>query len=114
MAKFEIHIHVHQHLDQTVEAKLDTIVREIRASRREQVMLYTDITALIDDINAATNVVAGKMDGLIVTIADLQAQIAAGTPVTQAQLDALGASLQAEKDVLVALGADPANPIPTP
>ena len=75
-------------------------------------MQYSDILTLLTDIDAATNVVAGKLDGMAVTIADLQAQIASGVPVTQEQLDALGASLLAEKDTLLALGADPANPIP--
>jgi len=93
---------------------MDTILREVRATRREQAMQFTEIEALVTAINDATNVVAGKLDGLLVTIADLQAQLAAGTPVTQAQLDALGAALTAEKDTLVALGADPADPIPTP
>jgi len=75
-------------------------------------MLYTEVQTLIADINEATNVVAGKLDGLLVTIADLQAQLAQGVPVTQAQLDALGAALQAEKDLLTQLGSDPENPIP--
>ena len=75
-------------------------------------MEYTDITALLTDIDEATNAVAAKIDEEIATIAELQAQIAAGTPITHEQLDALGAALTAEKDRLTALAADPANPIP--
>ena len=80
----------------------------------QEIMLmeYTDITALLTDIDEATNAVAAKIDEEIATIAELQAQIAAGTPITHEQLDALGAALTAEKDRLTALAADPANPIP--
>jgi len=75
-------------------------------------MQYSDILTLLSDIDAATNTVASKLDTYATTIADLQAQIAAGVPVTQEQLDALGVALLEDKNTLLALGADPANPIP--
>ena len=88
------------------------VLAQTRALKEQLTMQYTDLLALIVDINLATNVVAGKLDGMTVTIADLQAQIAAGTPVSQGQLDDLAALLAAEKATLIALGADPSNPIP--
>ena len=93
-------------------ALLHRILIELRVLGDKLVMEYTEVLALVTDIDAATNAVAAKLDTQFAMIADLQAQVAAGTPVSQAQLDALGAALTAEKDRLVALGADPANPIP--
>ena len=80
----------------------------------QEIMLmeYTDILVLLTDIDMATNEVASTLGAQVAMIADLQAQIAAGTPITHEQLDALGAALTAEKDRLTALAADPANPIP--
>ena len=75
-------------------------------------MEYTDILVLLTDIDMATNEVASTLEAQVALIADLQAQIAAGTPITHEQLDALGAALTAEKDRLTALATDPANPIP--
>ena len=75
-------------------------------------MEYTEILTLLTDIDTATNNVAAVLTAQVAIIADLQAQIAEGTPVTQEQLDALGAALTAEKDKLFVLAADPANPIP--
>jgi uncharacterized coiled-coil protein SlyX len=48
----------------------------------------------LDAIKAAVAAVAEKIAAQAKTIADLSAQIAAGTPVTQAQLDALTAEAQ--------------------
>ena len=93
-------------------ALLHRLLMELRRLREIIEMQYTDILTLLTDIDAATNVVAGKLDSYAVTIAELQAQIAQGVPVTQEQLDALGLALQEDKDTLLALGADPANPIP--
>jgi hypothetical protein len=73
---------------------------------------YTDVQALLSDIDAATNGVASKLDTQLALIVALKAQVAAGTPVSQAQLDDLVTGLQVEKDRLLALAADPADPIP--
>ena len=75
-------------------------------------MEYTDILVLLTDIDMATNEVASTLEAQVALIADLQAQIAAGTPITHEQLDAIGAALTAEKVRLTGLAADPANPIP--
>lgn len=72
----------------------------------------TDVQQLVKDLDAETNTIASKLDANTATIADLKAQIAAGSPVTQAQLDDLAAGLSTESDRLKTLGADPAQPIP--
>jgi uncharacterized coiled-coil protein SlyX len=56
----------------------------------------------LDAIKAAVAAVAEKIAAQAKTIADLSAQIAAGTPVTQAQLDALTAEAQ---DIATSLSA---------
>jgi len=71
-----------------------------------------EVKQLISDVNDATNLVATRLGTLETEVTDLSAQIAAGTPVTQEQLDGFGASLSAVKDRLTALGADPSNPVP--
>ena len=88
------------------------LISQVTQLREEIAMQFTDITALLTGIDEATNAVAAKIDAEIATIAELQAQIAAGTPVTQEQLDSLGAALTVQKDKLTALAADPTDPIP--
>jgi uncharacterized coiled-coil protein SlyX len=56
----------------------------------------------LDAIKAAVAAVAEKIAAQAKTIADLSAQIAAGTPVTQAQLDALTTEAQ---DIATSLSA---------
>jgi hypothetical protein len=72
----------------------------------------TDVQQLIADLDTETNTVAAKVDAQAAAIADLKAQIAAGSPVTQADLDAIAAGLTPISDRLKALGSDPAAPIP--
>ena len=73
---------------------------------------FDTVEALITAIDASTNKISDKLTDLAATVADLQAQIAAGSPVTTAQLDTLVGQLQSEADKLSALGADPAAPVP--
>jgi len=70
------------------------------------------IEQLISDINDETNTVATKLDAQAKTITDLQAQVAAGSPVTSDQLQAISDALQPISDRLKSLGADASNPIP--
>lgn len=70
------------------------------------------IEGLVAQMKTDTDAVAAKVDTQTQAIADLKAQIAAGSPVTQEQLDTLAANLQPIADHLKAIGADPANPLP--
>jgi uncharacterized protein YoxC len=60
------------------------------------------IMATLAELNSAIDAVATGVDGLEAAIADLKAQLAAGSPVTQADLDALFDKVQA-------IGADIAD-----
>lgn len=71
-----------------------------------------DLETLVTDLNTATNAMGVKQDAEIAEITALKAQIAAGVPVTQEQLDAVVAGLQPISDKLKAMGADPVVPIP--
>lgn len=112
-----------------VESKLDDVLAQQRDERvwkeavRHQLVVIShvlgalmakeqDLEQLITDLNDETNVIAAKLDGQSAQIADLKAQIAAGTPVSQAQLDALQTGFAGVSDRLKTLGADPAQPIP--
>lgn len=50
-----------------------------------------NVDTVIAQLQADDVAVKAKIDGLVTKVADLTAQLAAGTPVTQAQLDALNA-----------------------
>lgn len=71
-----------------------------------------DVNVLLDKLNTATNEVAADLDAQRAQIEALKAQIAAGSPVTQEQLDAVIGRLTPAVSRLEALGADPQNPIP--
>lgn len=72
------------------------------------------VKQLIVDLGAETDALSTKIDAEVAEIASLKAQIAAGSPVTQADLDAISAGLSPISDRLKALGASPADPIPAP
>lgn len=63
-------------------------------------MKETDLQTDLDDIKASVTNIATLQAAQAKTIADLQAQVAAGTPVTQDQLDALVAEADAIKTAL--------------
>lgn len=101
-------VYIHTAASQT-DAKLDTLI-----SQGALLMAaVTDLKTLAADLDVETNAVAAKIDAEMAQIADLKAQIAAGSPVSQADLDSIVASLGPVSDRLKALGADPAQPIPT-
>ncbi len=105
-------IDVHLHYDQpsSVTRLLDTIL-----TRLESLMsTVNDVKQLVSDLNDETNTVAAKIDAQAAAIQALKDQIAAGTPVSQADLDAIGSGLTAVSDRLKTLGADTSNPIPPP
>lgn len=76
----------------------------------------TDVQALVKAVNEETNNMAARIeardkeqDGQIQALKD---KIAAGTPVTPEDLDALASDLSAEVARLKEIGANPAEPIP--
>jgi hypothetical protein len=97
-----------------MEAKLDYIVNWICTEGRRLMTGVTEIKQLVTDINDETNAVATKVDAQGQAIADLKAQLAAGTPVSQADLDAIASGLGSVSDRLKAIGANPDEPIPPP
>lgn len=93
--------------------KLNLILRGIEDIYQQGVQLMskeTDLEQLVSDLNDETNAVAAKIDGQTQAIADLKAQIAAGAPVSQEQLDSLAAGFAGVSDKLRALGAPDAPP----
>jgi translation initiation factor 1 (eIF-1/SUI1) len=84
--------------EQNLQDTLDTIKTETG----QIIVVVTDLSA--------------KADAQAKTIADLQAQLAAGAPVTQTQLDALASEAQDIADGLAAAVApfQPPTPAPTP
>lgn len=106
-----------------VVAQLHTLLTHIK----DQIMAnLNEVTTLLAAINDVTNALASKVDGVVAAeagqlalIESLKAQIAAGTPVSQAQLDAIVVDLAARKASLESVSAhlstiatDPANPVP--
>lgn len=111
----DLHVHFHNELPDGASGKLDEILAHIGAIRAQEKHLMSDVTSikqLVTDLDAETNAVAAKVDAQASAIADLKAQLAAGTPVTQADLDAIQAGLQPISDRLKALGSDADAPIP--
>jgi hypothetical protein len=92
-----------------IEAQLATLL-----SKLEDGMAATkdSIDGLITAFDQATNRVAGKLEEMKAEIQALKDQVAAGSPITQEQLDALEARLTQEVGDLQALGADAENPVP--
>ena len=94
--------------------------------RKDFMATITDAHALLIAINDVTNTMAGHVETVVESeatqlalIQSLRDQIAAGGPVTQAQLDQVVAELETRKASLElvgaqlhALAADPANPVP--
>lgn len=70
------------------------------------------LSAVIADINDATNRVAAKVDAELATIQALQAKLSSGTGVDPAELDPVLANLESVRNRLQGIGADPTNPVP--
>ena len=84
-------LHVYFHLEPgSADRKLDQIL-----ARLEQItMNESDLKAELDTIRDGVAGLLTKATDNAKTIADLQAQVAAGSPVTQQQLDDLSAEAQ--------------------
>jgi ABC-type transporter Mla subunit MlaD len=91
-----------------IGASLDQIFAQLEAL----MATVNSVKQLVSDLNDETNAVAAKVDAQAAAIADLKAKIAAGSPATQEDLDAIAAGLAPISERLKALGADPTEPIP--
>ena len=97
----DIHVHLHHHSDPAlleVISRLGTLERKIDA-------MHAETKQLVVELNDATNAVAAKLDKLITN---------ADGGLTLEEAVEHNAALAAIRDQLRAMGADPANPIPTP
>lgn len=110
-------VHLYLHIEdsrattQTLQQILDQL-GTLAAQERHLMKTVSDVQQLVTDLKTNTDAVAAKVDAQTQAIADLKAQIAAGSPVTQEQLDAIAAGLQPISDHLKAMGTDPTNPLP--
>jgi hypothetical protein len=95
-------------LSKQVDAVGARIIEQLhRSTRKIMTATAQQYDQLIAALNAGTNLVGAHLQKLTDQLA---AQRAAGEPATDAQLQ----SFQAVVDHLMALGADPANPVPAP
>jgi hypothetical protein len=88
----------------SADRKLDQILAHLERITMNEQDLQTDL----DAIKAGVATVLAAQTAQAATIADLKAQLAAGTPVSQAQLDALDAEAKAIVTSLTPLAAPPA------
>jgi uncharacterized coiled-coil protein SlyX len=94
--------------------------QDVLALHRKVDSLMSDVATvkqLVKDLGTETDNLAARLDAKQAAqdaaIQALKDQIAAGGPVTQADIDGLAVDLTAEVSRLQSLGADPANPIPS-
>lgn len=78
------------------------MVRDIHLMVREVLLEEKDLQAALDTIKNGVSDVVNRLQAQASTIADLKAQIAAGTPVSQEQLDGLTTEANAIADALTA------------
>lgn len=107
------HIDVHLHFDSSLSGgATEQALIKILARLEDIMATVTSVKQLIVDLNDETNTLAAKVDAQAATIADLKAKLAAGSAVSQEDLDAIAAALTPISDRLKALGANPEAPIP--
>lgn len=95
-----MHVHHYLHLDLGggADSKLDQILAHLQdITSKEQIIMSkeTDLKADLDAVQAGVTSVLAAQTAQAATIADLKNQLAAGTPVTQQQLDDLDAEAKA-------------------
>ena len=110
------HIDVHVHLDGGLGAlsggATEQALIKILARLEDVMATVTSVKQLVTDLDAETNAVAAKVDAQAAAIADLKAKLAAGSAVSQADLEGIANALTPISDRLKALGANPEAPIP--
>ncbi len=104
----DLTIHVYHHFDASaIESKLDQILIAVAGIARQESQIMSKEADLQTDLDAIKTGVATLLTAAIAnaaTIADLKAQLAAGTPVSQDQLDALEAEAKAIVASLTPMG----------
>jgi len=104
-----LHLHVHDESSgRVILERLDQILTLVRAAQAQGVTIMAtqkELSDELDEIKTAVDDVKATSQAQIAEIAALKAQIAAGTPVSQEQLDALDAKADS---ILASLGAPPA------
>lgn len=97
-----------EYFEKQVLNKLDAIGKKLNLIITEGadiMSVETDLQDDLDKIQAGVNALLGAAKANAAEIADLRAQLAAGTPVTQSQLDALDAEAKAIVASLTPLAA---------
>jgi len=90
----DIHIYLHEEPSASVTQKLSEILTRLGVLTTQGAHIMATVQELsdeLDSIKTAVDAVKATVTAQIQQIADLQAQIAAGTPVSQQQLDELDA-----------------------
>lgn len=85
--KLDVYLH-----DVEPHARIITLLNQLITQGETLMAKFQDFQADLDKLKTD---ISAKLDALAKTIADLKAQIAAGSPVTQEQLDAVDAEVQA-------------------
>ncbi len=97
-----LRLDVYWHDSQADEVQTHTLLTQIQALLKHVIVQGDLLMAKVEDLQADLDKlkadVSARLDALAATIADLKQQIAAGTPVTQEQLDALDAEVKAIDD----------------
>ena len=98
------HDHEHHHYHHDVDSgardrKLDRILALLESLMKNE----SDLKAELDTIKTGVATLLAQATANAKTIADLQTQVASGSPVTQAQLDDLSAEAQGIVDTLTPL-----------
>ena len=97
---FDIHYHGDDYAK--VLTKLEELMTLVKA----------DFDSLTTAIDQATDAIATRLSAAEAKIQGLETALANGDPITQEDLAAIRANLNAEVTRLQALGQDPANPVP--
>jgi|KBSSwiStaDraftv2_1062776.scaffolds.fasta_scaffold145942_2 hypothetical protein len=105
----DVHVHLHDESSgRVILEKLDqllTLVRAVQAQGMTLMATQQELSDELDAIKTAVDEVKATGQAQVAEIAALKAQIAAGTPVSQEQLDSLDAKADS---ILASLGAPPA------
>lgn len=118
--RLDVHLYIHFHNEDpgSVTGRVldDILTRVIALQGQEKHLMTTvdNVKQLVADLNTETNNVAAKLDAQKAALEALKQKVDSGSPVTQADLDAIADGLTPISDRLKALGADDTNPIPPP
>lgn len=94
-------------------AALAGAIATLTTQEKRVMSTIIEVKKFVADLKDETDAIATKLDAQAATIADLKAKIAAGSAVTQQDLDELGAGLAPISAKLKAMGTDPTDPMAT-